>query len=426
MKKVVCLVCAIILGLFGFANISFASEVLIVSSGTADWIAIPMFEAKHPDVRISIEAVSPLYSELANKFIVQDSYTDLYRLNSNLGIHQQLRTKGYYMDLSIDDTIKSFISKLSSPFQEQVLASDGTILGVPSFLILEYPVFFNKDIAKEIGLSERDVPQNILDLLRFVNQWEDKYGDQFPKYAPFRADEASSYALAHRNPYVGLVLEMYKDTFTALSQPLTYQTPLFYDLLDEIERWTYSDDAAYWRAMENMPDYEHCLFYSMRMFDDEILTSVCGTGRYINLPIAEGYPIVQAYEMECAIVNPATKHEELAVDLARCYVEDCQPGLLRILCPSINTPYQSPDYSKNLNELKAWYQDEKQKLDLIPKEEQADQQEIVDHIGNMIAEEIANPYVITSTAIEQYHTDISPYLISRGEGIYESEAICFR
>ena len=61
MKKVVCLVCAIILGLFGFANISFASEVLIVSSGKADWIAFPMFEAKHPDVRISIEAVSPLY-----------------------------------------------------------------------------------------------------------------------------------------------------------------------------------------------------------------------------------------------------------------------------------------------------------------------------------------------------------------------------
>ena len=38
-----------------------ARENLIISSGIADDIAIPLFEAKHPEVSVTIDPVSPLY-----------------------------------------------------------------------------------------------------------------------------------------------------------------------------------------------------------------------------------------------------------------------------------------------------------------------------------------------------------------------------
>lgn len=400
-----------------------ASERLVISSGIADYIAIPLFEADHPGISVKIEPVSPLYSELENKFITKDNQVDVYRLNANLGIFRPLRAKGYFFDLSSDTTIKGFTERLHKPFREQVFLEDGKILGVPSFFILEYPILVNRDVAKAIGLAEKDFPASILDLLKFVNAWEENYGEAFPEYAPFRADEASSYALAHRNPYIGLVLEMYKDTFTAQGQTLRYDTPLFLALLGEIERWTYANDQDYAAKIADLPDYEHCLFYSFQAFDDEVLKWVCKNERYIPLPLTPESPVVQAYELECVIVNPATSTPEWAVELARCYVEDCQPALLRLLCTDKNAPYQSPDYQKNMEELQRWREEEAQKLESLHPSKQQEQKELLSLIDTLIQNEWDNPYEISADAVAQYKTAILPCLIARGEGIYESEAI---
>lgn len=400
-----------------------ARENLIISSGIADDIAIPLFEAKHPEVSVTIDPVSPLYSELAGKFIVKDDHIDLYRLNANLGIYQHLREKGYFLDLSSDESIRRFTARLAEPFQHQVVSEEGRILGVPSFFILEYPILVNRAVAAAIGLREEDLPVSLIELLRFVNMWEETYADAFPEYAPFRADEASSYALAHRNPYIGLVLEVYKDTLVAQGQPLRYNTPLFLQLLEEIQGWTYGDDQDFSAKMEQLPDRSHCLFYSFQAFDDEVLKQVCGSGNLWNLPLTPESPIVQAYELECAIVNPATKSPELAVALARCYVEDCQPALRRLLCAEENTPYQSPDYQRNLDELQRWRESEAQILENTDKANKPPQQELLQFIDMQIQTELDNPYEISANAILQYRTDILPYLIARGEGIYESEAM---
>lgn len=400
-----------------------ATTKVIVSAGIADYVAIPMFETKHPEVKVAIESISTLYSELANKFIVQDSQIDLYRLNAKLGIFQQLRAKGYFLDLSSNEIIENFTKRMAEPFQDQLLLKNGKILGVPSFFILEYPILVNKNVADAIGLSEEEFPSNILELLKFVNSWEENYGEEFPEYSPFRADEASSYALAHRNPYIGFILEIYKDTLRAQKQPLQYNTSLFLELLGEIERWTYKNDQDYETKINNMPNYDQCLFYSFQAFDDEVLKLVCKGENCLNLPLTSTSPIVQAYELECAIVNPATKDKKLAIELAQCYIEDCQPALLRILCPTDSTPYQAPDYQQNLEELKKWRNDEEERLESLGPEKNAEQKELISFIDSLIQDAMDNPYEISEYAISRYKTEILPYLIPRCEGVYESEAI---
>ena len=413
-KRIIILLMIFLLAFLQIAA-AHASQHLVVSSGIADDIVIPMFQLNHPGIKLTIDPIAPLYSEMVNRFINRDAYIDLYRLNSNLGIHQHVRSKGFFYDLSVDKTIKTFISRLAEPFQSQIV-SEGKILGVPSFLILEYPMIVNQGIAKEIGLDDDDLPTNLLDLLKFVNDWDEKYGDAFPEYFPFRADKSSSYALAHRNPYIGLVLEMYKDTLVTQGQPLRYDTPLFYDLLNEIKDWTYNDDQTYEAQMESMPDQEHCLFYSFQAFDSEILTLLCGNGSYINMPLSIDTPIVQAYELECAIVNPETKSPDLAVELARCYAQDCQPALLRLLCADENDPYQAPDYQQHLEELQDWREQEARVYSTAPQEKKKEHQELLSMIDKLIQ-------YISEKAMKEYRASIAPYLVARGEGIYESEAI---
>lgn len=124
--KLICSVVLMISFSCGLPRSACMADQLVVSGGIADYIAIPLFETKYPEVKVMIDPVSPLYSELANKFIVKDSHIDIYRLNSNLGIHQKLRTKGYFLDLSSDAVIKNFTYHMAQPFRKQVLLEDGS------------------------------------------------------------------------------------------------------------------------------------------------------------------------------------------------------------------------------------------------------------------------------------------------------------
>ena len=112
---------------------------------------------------------------------------------------------------------------------------NGETMGVPSFILFEYPIVYNPAVAQAIGLKQDEIPTNLLDLLKFVNRWDDEYADRFPDYQPFYATDAGSYALSYLNPYASIVLEMYKDTMLAQGQTLRYDTPLFDELLQEIE-----------------------------------------------------------------------------------------------------------------------------------------------------------------------------------------------
>jgi hypothetical protein len=398
------------------------STTITISAGIADYIAVPSFEEDHPDVQVIIDPVSPLYSNLADQFLTRDESVDLYRLNSNMGIHRHLRAKGFFYDLSESEIIRSFVDDLSPVFKEQVVVND-SILGVPTFLVLEYPFTMNRRVAEEIGISEDDLPTNLLDLLKFVNSWDELYGDQFYDYAPFGAVEASSYALMNRNPYIGLVLEMYKDTMLAQGGSLRYDTPLFHALLTEIEPWTFKDDKHYERWLEEIPDEEHHLFYSKQVLDHDVFNDLCGENKLRTMPLTKEATPVIAYELEVAVVNPATKQPDLAVNLAEWYVKDCQPELLRILCENRNEPYQLPDYQNTVDELKAYIDQYKESMKFAPPSEQQERADMLTIYENALQNELDNPYAISESDMKEFRTFIAPYLVPRGEGIYESEQV---
>ena len=397
------------------------AETLTVSTGINDALGISLFESRHSDVKLETKSNANLYSEIAGDFLSRSDSIDVYQIGTREGCQQRLRKKGFFMDVSGEPVIRDFVDQMAPVFQRQLTEGDA-IAFVPSFLLFEYPVLLNREIAEELGLSQDELPRNLLELLRFVNQWEEKYGDDYPEYASFSACQASSYALGHRNPYIGIVLEMYKDTMLSQSGVLRYNTPLFLELLKEIEPWTREaePDEAGW---EPELSGENSLFYAGQYFAEDMLTQICGTGKLVDMPLAEGYAPVQAYELECGMINPATRHAALAVELLRCYVEDCSPGLKRILCPNIKEPYQSPNYQTDLAALKEWKTVETRKLMQLEDTAKQEQKSLLRLIDEAILYEEQHPYLISAEAMEEYRNRVVPYLIPRGEGVYESETI---
>ncbi|MCI5956407.1 MAG: hypothetical protein MRZ54_05425 [Clostridiales bacterium] len=80
-------------------------------------------------------------------------------------------------------------------------------------------------------------------------------------------------------------------------------------------------------------------------------------------------------------------------------------------------------YQENLEELQRWREEEAQKLRILNPENKQEQKELLTLIDTLIQNELDNPYEISASAISRYKADILPYLVARGEGIYESEAI---
>jgi len=172
-----------------------------------------------------------------------------------------------------------------------------------------------------------------------------------------------------------------------------------------------------------VPDRAHCLFYTCQTFDDEVFSVLSKNNGYIDMPLTGDSPIVQGYELECAVVNPFTTSPELAIALARCYVEDCQPALLRILCPDVSEPYQAPDYQQVLAELQEWREEESQAFASAQGSDKVSHQTTLDMIDGLIQEALDNPYEISESAMAVYRTHIAPYLVPKGEGVYDSEEI---
>lgn len=376
----------------------------------------------HPDVNVDVQSISTLHDDIAERLLSRDDTIDLYRLEANMGILPYMRDKGYFLDLSGNKDIREFTQAMAPVFQNQ-MSVNGQIMGVPSFILFEYPIVFNPAVAQAIGLKQEEIPTNLLDLLKFVNRWDDEYADRFPDYQPFYATDAGSYALSYLNPYASIVLEMYKDTMLAQGQTLRYDTPLFDELLQEIEPWTirHDSDTGDQDNTGGVIDPSQCLFFSTQAFSDEVFNA-CETGNIISLPLVAGAPLVQAYELECVIVNPATAHPEAAMELAGVYATDCDPYLLRILCPDVNEPYQDPNYQANLNDLLALKEQDETRLSKADPVTKKDIEFDLNNLNASIKEEEAHPYAITAKAISEYRAQIQPYLVPLGESVYESEA----
>jgi ABC-type glycerol-3-phosphate transport system substrate-binding protein len=92
MTLILCVIC-LLLPADTLASSSKKKTTLTVSYGVNDYLGLPLFEREHPDVKINIDYVHPINTEVVKQFLFRDPYFDVFRLPSNVGIFRQLKPK---------------------------------------------------------------------------------------------------------------------------------------------------------------------------------------------------------------------------------------------------------------------------------------------------------------------------------------------
>ncbi len=419
MRKLMSIICFFLILLFPY--LAYAGTTTIVTNWGAYANLLDEYEKDHPDIRIrNDDSVDQLYSELINYFLTNDNRIDMFFVDSQIGAFGQIRDKGYYVDLSQDQDISDYIHQIN-PVISRCIMKDDKIAALPTYMVFEYIFVVNRNIQAEIGLADEELPDNLLDLFRFANKWDEHYGKDYPEYYPLYNSSAAIYPVEMYNPFWGLMMEKYIDSMLMTGQMLRFDTPLFRMLLDEITPWNSNGNTSNESKRKKIGEPENSLFAVFPTSGDFVFEYL-GNDILMSMPIDKGWSDVYGCKIEYAFVNPASRHIPESINVVKAFMEYMTPEMERAVIPHQNSPYQSPDYETDVADLKAHI--EKQKI-AIANEIDTDRKDWYEFDLGVsearLQDMIDHPYSISPEAIREYREKVEPFIFPIGESPYDGE-----
>ena len=416
MRKVITIICMLVMLIVPCW--SYSEKTTLVTNWGVYSSLLEEYEKEHPDIQISKdESAEQLYSTLIHYFLTNDSSLDFFFIDSPLGAPKQMREKGFFTDLSSDPDIVDYVNKMN-PVIRKCIMKDDKITALPTYLMFEYLFVVNRDIQMEMGLKDEELPDNLLDLLRFANNWHEQYGKKYPDYYPLFNTSAAMYPVEMYNPFWGLVMEKYIDSMLATGQELRFDTPLFHALLDEISPW----NASVAGKQDHVIGEADKSLFAVIPISNFFVNDYLGCNCLVSMPVDKGWPDVFGCLIEYAFVNPASKHIPESISAVKTYLEYMTPEMERFMIPTQNDPWQSPDYETDLADLKEYIEKQKKVIENETDQDKKDWYEFDLGVSErMLQEMIDHPYSISPEAIREYREKIEPYLFPIGESKYDSE-----
>lgn len=219
-------------------------------------------------------------------------------------------SKGYYVPLQTDSEIVRYTQTLP-PLVQRAVKSREDISQLPVKVSMPYIYLMNPDLLNKIGLGREELPGTFLELMAFVQSWQDRYAGNHPDITPVYIS-AGDPLLGARNYAAPFILRAYLYSMMAERREVRFDTPLFRSLLKAIAPLTV-DSAMDMNAdniMFDTPQWHECVFYII-WNDSPFFTPRMELMR--PMPLMEGLPAVQPISLVNAHLNPFGKNQEQAL-----------------------------------------------------------------------------------------------------------------
>ena len=253
------------------------------------------FYKSHP--MTDIRTIDAYTAEPEERFISdmlnQNPEIDIYILH-DLNLLRMIKSKGYYVDLSVSDVIKEKISRMYEPFKK-AFTYDGKVAAFPHpWYVFFTTICYNTDLFHDLNLS---VPTTWNEYFDFCIEWKEKYEDEYPEIYvnPF----------VHDLSFVSL-LAQYDDEMTRNGEKADYQSEMIRTVLEKYLKVQ--------QLYMNNESTGRTLFY-----DYDLQVASDDSGEYYLLPltfIKESEPIYTPMEEDVYyfVANPYSNHKQDAVD----------------------------------------------------------------------------------------------------------------
>ncbi len=279
------------------------------------------------------------------------------------------------------------------PQMQAAALQGGTLYAVPARVSV--PMWESCYIPNWLsaGLSPDEIPASYTEFLDFIVSW---------------SQANSFYVINEMGEYRSFLFSMLLGRYTALyeysGEALTFDTPLFRDLLQQTK--------AVAAQLEGLPADGPALFFYGDVFSSDALMA---------LPLGEGLPPLIKGSLTVYVINPRSPRQALAIE----YIESCLNNLtgreLLQLYPDEHQPVEQASYASVMEQLEAEEAQLQSQLDAAT--EPVAHQEIRQQLDALQQQKEAREayrYQISPQQIEEYHQQIAPALIFPGPSVFDS------
>ena len=389
---------------FGVAQQNFASKYVNVP------LEFVMGEAR-------LDTLEPIFSAEGSNAV------DVMRLPTAVNDRDfvELRDSGMLMDLSGDPAIASYVAQLYPAFCDLVTTPDGAIWAIPAETSSYSGVFINRKAMQDLGLTQEEMPTNLVELCAFVNRWNAEFAAKYPTYACIEYTEDTRWYL------LDMMVEMWIAHCQAQGQQIHFDDPVFRELLTALSQVEAANiDASMQQTDPEISDYKTGLFWMrcqlvgnwasyMEDFSDRI---------FIPMTLTEDTPFIATVDnVDLWVVNRNTESEEYALKLLQEIIGAVNDKYAHVLLTTRTEPVRNPFYAESLA-----YEEERlaeQRAELAAAQTDAERERLEKAIAaretQMAAMLKREMYSVTPSAIENYVNVLVPALHINRQNILEND-----
>lgn len=375
---------------------------------TEKFPVVPVYnEGKYSGMEETLEAYVEVFKG--------DDAPDVARMYVQDAPFAQLRDGGYLLDLYGYPSIASYVEQLYPVFRDYV-TKDGGIYGVPVSAGSYNGFFINRKVMEKIGLTEEEIPTNLVDLCAFITRWNDEFALKYPDYAAL--DGVDDY----RRAMYDMIMNNWMGYCEATGQELHFEDPILKEMLTALaEMRTDKIEETLKTTDPEKSDYKQGLIWTDCQLVGNFATYMEDFSDRIFLPMTltkdtDLHVEVSTVQLYC--VNSETKEAEYSVRLLEEYIAAINDKYKHVLLTTETEPVENPYTKSNMKYHNEEIADQEKRVREAKTEEerkawQAELDALYEYVEQAIQWDF---YTIHPSAIENYVKVISPAMYIRVPG----------
>lgn len=361
------------------------------------------FAINYPDIPVEVasEFTADL-TALANAMVSDSGAYDVLLLMMSYMPVERLLQKGYCTDLSAYPEIMERVAGLDPRFVSGMTV-DGKLYGVP-VASTGYSYGVNMEQWQALGLTEADLPTNLVDFYGFVANYLSDYGEDEPGLRLFDMEGEQLKTILF-----SLMLDNYITYCQAQPGGATvFDGELPRTLLTAFEQIDF--DALKQNVDTTNADYQQRPYlFSAYMPLTAFSSAYDGIEPLILSLTADTQPVVGA-NLSVLVINPRTQRMDDAVKYVCNYLDNLDDSAAIVLHPDDNQPRVAKGYEKNLQALNDEITKQQALLDAAEDSQKAALRDKLDQLNAQLADLTAHQYSVTAAQIERFRAKVSPLL----------------
>ena len=303
--------------------------------------------------------------QLGQALVSGEDNIDILMISADYIDVNNLMSKGYAVDLSGRQALQDYVAGLY-PMMQDIGKYDGKLFMVPVDMSSNGLFSYYTKLVE--GVEGFELPRTYDELVSFIQQWNDGWGEEYPDYVPMQEDD-------YKASMVRLAISMQKDLMAFQGKEFSYSDPQLKMMLEKAMALRTDDIAAkvdwespdaqaqseaiyskapllqpyYWMELNNMNS-------ALSGSDEGMMIGwgsgdkVFEVGREMPLQLAarEGEEPVAGISLTVMAVNPKSRNIDSAIAYMEEYLKNMDPARKTMLNPGLNDDIPNPNYEQEI------------------------------------------------------------------------------